>query len=364
MTVTGQRAKQSNRGRPGAGGISRRAVLAGAALSGAVAAACGRPVSAAPAAHAAPRLIVRGVSLPSWWNGTYAASGYAENLTAMRGLGFNAVAIVPCHVLASATDSRVLASEQSERLDNVARALERARSEGLQVLLRPHLTVADHAVPSSAIDPGDKATFFDSYQALIDDYARLAARAGSTFLVVGGGLPHLTKPSSRESWQRVIATARQAFSGPLVYAAGRGEEQHVPFWDDLDYIGIDLHLAVSADQPMTAETIFRLSDKARPIVDANNVPFADTSFLDGLQAMSRAYRKPVLFTDVGVRRVGVGQGGGSRRAANYLAADVAPQLTLGEALLRQASDEGDGWLAGMVLSGWRFDAATNRDAWA
>lgn len=361
MTMTGQRAKRSNRGCAVAGGISRRAVLAGAALSGAVAAAFGRPVSAAPAAHAAPRLIVRGVSLPSWWNGTYAGTSYAENLTAMRELGFNAVAIVPCHVLASTTDSRVLASEQSERLDNVARAVERARSEGLQVMLRPHLTVADHAVPASAIDPDDKAAFFDSYQALIDDYARLAARADATFLVVAGGLPHLTKPGSRESWQRVIATARQAFSGALVYAAGRGEERRVPFWDDLDYIGIDLHLPVPADQPLTAETIFRLSDEARPIVDAN-VPFADANVLDGLQAMSRAYRKPILFTDVGVRRVGAGQGGGSRRAANYLAADVAPQLTLGEALLRQASDEGDGWLAGMVLSGWRFDASTNRDA--
>lgn len=347
------------------------AVLAGAAAAGAVS--IGRPASAAPVARAAPGLIVRGVSLPSWWNGTYASPRYGESLRVMRELGFNAVSLVPTHVVAAPTGSRLLDSDQSERFDNVARAVKLARGEGLEVVLRPQLSVADYAAPAEAIDPTDKAVFFDDYRALVDAYARLAEGSGASCLVVGGGLPRLSGADHRESWLQVIATARRAFGGRLVYAAIDGEERQITFWDALDYIGIERQLRSAPERSLAAAVVVRPRSDAALADDANDdnangdtaADLLDTlADLDLLRAISRRHRKPVLITDVGVRRVAGTTASGQGDGPAYLAADIAPQVALGETVMQRASDESDGWLAGMVLSGLRFDAVRQRGFWA
>ena len=95
----------------------------------------------------------------------------------------------------------------------------------------------------------------------------------------------LSKTARQETeWRELIAAVRLFFPGPLTYAANwYGDLEHVQFWDDLDFIGVDAYFPLSSSpQASRAE----LEKGARQIVDR----FAATS---------RRWRKPILLTEVG-----------------------------------------------------------------
>lgn len=344
----------------GSGECSRRAVLTAALAS---ACSLGWSGDAQATAQCAPQLIVRGMSLPSWCSGTYRSSVYRERLTTLDDMGFNAVAIIPNHFLSSADQSRIIASEHSESLDNVARAVAEARGRGLQVLLKPHLNVEGYASPAPAIDPADKRAFFDDFRALITGYARLAETTGVSFLAVGSELAQLSGRDLREPWLQVIGEARQAFKGPVVYAAHWGEDQEVSFWDALDYIGIDMCAPVRPGQSVEPERMIERWRQAPPVPDAAG-PYGRSAYIDLFRSLSQRHRRPILFTEVGVRSVTGALTTPWDLGKTYAAADFALQPAFYQALMRLACDENDGWLAGMFLSGWRFDAAPTRQEWA
>jgi hypothetical protein len=345
---------------PGAGTCSRRTLLTGAVAAGA-ASAFTRPGSARAAGS--QRLIVRGMSLPSWWNGTYRSPRYRESLAALQERGFNAVAIVPTHVIETASGSRILDSEQSESFDEVAQAVDLARRHGVQVLLRPQLGVVDHAVTPQALDPADKPAFFEDYRALITRYARLAERTGVSFLAVGGELARLTRAELRDPWLQVIDCARQAFSGPLLYAAASGEDLQVSFWDALDYIGVEMCAWTPPDSCATTEAIVHRWTHAPAAADTGGA-YGRAASVDMLRRLSRDRRKPVLLTGVGVRSTTGAFATPFDCGQASVAADFVLQSSLYRSLMQIAVAEQDGWLAGMFLSGWRIDALPQEPVWA
>jgi hypothetical protein len=90
---------------------------------------------------------------------------------------------------------------------------------------------------------------------------------------VGGELVHLTPYDSE--WRKLISRVRQLYPGPLVYAANFGEEfEHVAFWDDLDYIGL--------------QEYYPLPDN-----------FAVAPIVQQVEAVQQKYHRPVIFTEVG-----------------------------------------------------------------
>ncbi len=356
MTAAQHRERDSR-----AEGCSRRAVL-GAALAASALAWTGA-AAADTAIRCTPRLIVRGMSLPSWWTGTYRSARYGQSLASLRELGFNAAAVIPTHFVAATGDSRIIDGQQTESFENVAAAVEKARDEGFQVLLKPHLNVTGYAAPAQTIDPIDKRAFFAAYQALVGRYASLAESTGASFLAVGGELSRLTGPEFREPWLAVIDEARRAFRGPLVYAANWGEDLNVSFWDALDYIGIDMYAPMQVTQPASAETIIDRWVNAPAAPDTTGV-YGRTAYIDLFRSLSAQHRKPVLFTEVGVRSVTGALSAPWDFTHSYAAADFALQTSFYQALMKLVCENNDGWLAGMFLWGWRFDAAPTGEAWA
>ena len=81
--------------------------------------------------------------------------------------------------------------------------------------------------------------WFGDYERFILHYAGLAAAAKVELFCVGVELAgsSLTREAD---WRRVVERVRERYQGPLVYAANWWEEyDRIPFWDALDYIGVN-----------------------------------------------------------------------------------------------------------------------------
>ncbi len=165
-----------------------------------------------------------------------------------------------------------------------------ARERGIRTLLKPHIWLtraegkwrSDIAMKTDA----DWKAWFASYRAFILHYARLAERVGMEGLVIGTEL-HRTVEARPEEWRRMIREVREVYSGALTYAANWYEEyEDVPFWSELDYIGVQAYFPLSADDSKTSLADLRTGWAVHK---------------QAIAAVQRRSGKPVLFTEIGYK---------------------------------------------------------------
>jgi len=80
---------------------------------------------------------------------------------------------------------------------------------------------------------------------------------------------------------------RARFGGPLVYSANWDDYQSVPFWEALDYVGIDAY--------------FNLTDQAQPSPQVLRTAWR--RWVSALERFVKQVKKPVLFTEIGLRSI-------------------------------------------------------------
>ncbi len=166
-----------------------------------------------------------------------------------------------------------------------------ARESGISTLLKPHVWLSSReeevwrgqiAMTSEA----DWTAWFADYSEFMLHYASLAEELGIEALCVGTEL-HGTVHREAE-WRALIGQVRAVYSGKLTYAANWYEEyEEVPFWDALDWIGVQAY--------------FPLSDSEFPSVD--ELERGWDRWIEDLSALQARVDRPVLFTEVGYRSV-------------------------------------------------------------
>jgi hypothetical protein len=212
----------------------------------------------------------------------YGSDAALKQLARMRALGANAVSLVP-YGFTRAPDEptvRYLGTDESE--DRVLRTLEQARRLGLKTVLKPQLWAPRRFTGDIVFErPQDFARWWAGYRRWMLHHARVAALGRADVLVLGTELGGVTR--HREAWRTLIRDVRRVYSGSITYAANwAGDFETMPFWDDLDFLGLNMYY---------------------PLAAPGETPRADSPRLRELRtklaAMSRLYRKPILFTEVG-----------------------------------------------------------------
>ena len=287
--------------------------------------------------------LIEGMNVAAWWHGRYGSQGARESLRELRDVGVEWIAIVvTCYQ--ESLDSPVIRCPETTRTPGLAavRGLIRtARSLGFKVLLKPHLDIDDDTW-RGLIDFGDDedawGAWFRAYTAFILRYARLAQEEAVDMFCIGVELGGTVRRA--RDWREVIRTVRETYSGPLVYAANwRGEMWRVPFWYELDYIGIDAYY------PLTG----RFSPALGELVAAWRGPLRST----GCLAMREG--KPVIFTEIGYRSLD----GALREPWNW-ASTGAPdpeEQALGYRAFFEAVWGKPPWFAGAFFWHWELDPA-------
>ncbi len=202
-------------------------------------------------------------------------------LRAARVLGATTIAIIPFLWQASPSSSEIKSG--SDMSDEALRAaIGQAHRLGFSALVKPHIWVPQSW--AGAVEPGSEEAWrgwFSRYGIELQRIARIASEEGAEALAIG---TELAKTTHRPEWNELIATARTAFPRTLFYIAHNTEEaEAVPFWQQLDAIGVSLYPPLGADEDRTGRLEVMAGVAGR------------------LDALANRLGKPVLVGEIGLR---------------------------------------------------------------
>jgi hypothetical protein len=173
-----------------------------------------------------------------------------------------------------------------ERAEGVAFLAREARERGIGTLLKPHVWL--HGSWPGEVEMSsdeDWRAWFAGYRGFLLDWARFAAAEGIEGLCIGTELDRTLVRT--DDWRALIRDVKAAYGGLLVYAANWTHFEEVPFWDELDAIGVNAY--------------FPLSQAPRPSVDELVEAWKPVS--ERLEALASRYDRPVVFTEIGYHPV-------------------------------------------------------------
>lgn len=249
-----------------------------------------------------------------------------QMFVSMTEVGSNFVAVVPEATVYRQNLKVVYDFEGQwfgERKQATLEGIALARENGLQVMLKPHLTIGwdlsawqkpevDFQDSVSRINyiksqrafigaqenriagtdywrgalmtnnDQDWDTFVREYERYVLDYARIADSLNVELFCIGTEMKRtaLEKPGF---WQSLINKVRAVYSGPIVYAANWDSYDKITFWDDLDYIGVDAYFPLSKLQNPGYNAL-------KSGWDSNKAK---------LQKLAKKYGKPIILTEWG-----------------------------------------------------------------
>jgi hypothetical protein len=142
---------------------------------------------------------------------------------------------------------------------SVAHAIDTIHSLGMKVMLKPMLDVSDASGTWRAnIDPSDKAQWFANYTNFLGTFADMAQSKGVELFSIGCEMNTLEQAANNANWTSLISNVRSRYSGKLTYSANWGPiganiggYENVPWWNQLDYIGIDAYFPLSNQNATT-----------------------------------------------------------------------------------------------------------------
>ena len=163
-----------------------------------------------------------------------------------------------------------------------------AHSQGLKVMLKPHLWIKHGSFTGDVkFDSAeDWEIWEEDYLNYILKYAKLAEQESVEMFCFGTELKtwFLNRP---DSWEVMIQDIRKVYSGELTYAGNWDGYKLFPFWDQLDYIGVDAY--------------FPLSNSTTPSVDELSAGWKE--WMTEMEKLSKRFNRKILFTEFGYRNI-------------------------------------------------------------
>jgi hypothetical protein len=204
-----------------------------------------------------------------------------EALTAARRLGATAVAIVPFLWQPRPTSPDVVRG--NDMSDGELRAAIRsARALGIAVIVKPHVWVPGSW--AGAVEPASEPawrSWFTAYREHLVRISTIAAEEDANMVAIG---TELTKTTHRTEWHDLIVALRAVFPRTLLYVAHNAEEaEAVPFWAELDMIGVTIYPPLGADHDVAGRAIIM------------------QQIGDRLESLAARAGKPIMVGEIGLR---------------------------------------------------------------
>ena len=162
-----------------------------------------------------------------------------------------------------------------------------AKSKGLKTMMKPQVWVnGSYTGAFTLSSESDWQIWENEYRNFILHFATLSETLGIDMFCIGTELK-LTVLARPQFWNNLIDSVRAVYSGKLIYAANWDEYLLVPFWNKLDYIGIDAY--------------FPVSSSVTPTVD--EVVSNWKTYLNEINQFRTGLNKEVIFTEIGYKSV-------------------------------------------------------------
>ncbi|KJD37012.1 glycoside hydrolase [Tamlana sedimentorum] len=175
-----------------------------------------------------------------------------------------------------------------ERKAGVEQYINELRKHSIKIMLKPQIWIGRGEFTGyiKMQSEANWKTLENSYSKFILEYAVLAQALKVDILCIGTELQQFIEHRP-QYWEQLINEIKTVYSGKLTYAANWDEYKTTPFWDKLDFIGIDAYFPVSDMQTPTVAACLEGWKPHKPII----------------KSISEKHNKPILFTEFGYRSV-------------------------------------------------------------
>ncbi len=170
-----------------------------------------------------------------------------------------------------------------EREEGIIKSIQLAKKSNIKVMLKPQLW--SHHTWTGDIDfkkGEDWKKWENAYEKFILFYTNLADSLKVDMLCVGTEIKQ-SEIKRATFWRELIQKIKNKYQGKLTYAANWDSYLHVPFWDDLDYIGVDAYFPLDETKTPNIQT---LKNKWKKVHQE-------------LLGVYEKFNKPILFTEFG-----------------------------------------------------------------
>jgi Ca2+-binding RTX toxin-like protein len=313
-----------------------------------------------------------GITQPSYWGGQAITDTGHKAMDQIAATGASTLTLVPNFFQTDKFSNSVGLNlgdpnnpwdNESDTFAQVRQSILDAKARGLNVVLKPHLET-NNRVWRAELAPTDPKAWFDSYKAMMVEYAKVAQEAGAAMICVGTEMDSMIDPSKvcsdgksyTQKWVEIIEAVRAVYSGKVTYAATYGTVKDVGFWDQVDYIGVDAYIPSSTVNDPTVDQIVDAWTKPHFNPWIRDTLHGGKSVVEYYKALSEQYGKKVIFTEVGYKSMdgankdpGVFGGSGT--------VDLQEQVDCYTALYKVMENYGGQWLAGSFL--WSYYSFEN-----
>jgi len=173
-----------------------------------------------------------------------------------------------------------------ETKEGVKQYIQTLHKNGVQVMLKPQIWIGWGEFTGNLIMKNEKEweEFELTYSNFILLYAQVAQETQTDIFCIGTELEEFVKHRP-QFWTNLIKEVRNVYHGKLTYASNWDEYAKTPFWDQLDYVGVNAYFPLCEKQNPTVET---LKEGWQP-------------WKTKLKKLSKQLNKPMLFTEFGYR---------------------------------------------------------------
>jgi len=170
-----------------------------------------------------------------------------------------------------------------EREAGVRETIRLAKAHDINVMLKPQVYIPGSWPGDLSFDSDEDWTAWETdYETFILFFAAIAEEQNLSLLCIGTEFKISVKERP-EFWYQLIKKIRAQYKGKLVYAANWDNYDETPFWELLDYVGVDAY--------------FPLSENKTPSV--NSLVKAWQPIITELETFHCKVERPILFTEFG-----------------------------------------------------------------
>ena len=218
---------------------------------------------------------------------------YKASIDEIAALGFDTVSLVIDTRMENGSTSLVwLDMRKTPTPEKLADLIQHAKSKKLRVILMP-IVLLDKPIENEwrgTIKPANWDDWFDSYREMLIHFAWIAEQNKVDVLSIGSELVSAEK--ERDQWKRTINAVRGVFNGQLTYSANWDHYKSIPFWNELDLIGMNSYWSLDEDPPGSRN---HMKEKVTVEKVVENWQYIQEDLL----AFQKQMNKPILFLEVG-----------------------------------------------------------------
>ena len=170
-----------------------------------------------------------------------------------------------------------------EKPEGIIETVKRAKEAGLKVMLKPQVYIPRGWVGDLDFPTDSEWQQWEAgYRDYIFELLEVAVEFEIEMICIGTEFRKHTR-KREQFWRDLIKECRKYYSGLITYSANWDDYNNIPFWDELDYIGISAYFPLTESKHPTRIELLKAWQPVRK----------------GLKKFAGKERKPVLFTEFG-----------------------------------------------------------------